>query len=62
MIKLLHPASIAFNISVLLFTSGCGLKGDLYIPDSEAAPAATAVESTDDRETESDTQADRASN
>ena len=46
------------NISILLLTNACGLKGDLYIPEKESPPTSPVTEPNDDGEAESETQAE----
>jgi predicted small lipoprotein YifL len=59
--KLLRKIAASSNILVLLLANGCGLKGDLYIPQKETTPASPVAESNDDGETESETKADSGS-
>jgi predicted small lipoprotein YifL len=56
--KLLRQIAAMLNISILLSISACGLKGDLYIPEIEAAATSPAADVSEDREAESETQAD----
>ncbi len=49
------------NMSFLLLTNGCGLKGDLYIPEKQPALTSPVAEPNDDGETESETQAEQDS-
>jgi predicted small lipoprotein YifL len=52
--KLLRNIFASLNVAILLMGSGCGLKGDLYIPEKEPASAGSVSESSDDSD-ESDT-------
>lgn len=56
--KLLRQTAATLNISILLSISACGLKGDLYIPEEEAAATSPVLEDSEKREAESETQAD----
>jgi len=56
--NLLRNLTVSLNIALLLLANGCGLKGDLYIPEKETASTSPLAESDDDGEAESKTQAD----
>jgi len=56
--KFLRKLTASLIFGILLLTGGCGLKGDLYIPEKEPASAAPTNDSNEDPETESDTQSE----
>lgn len=56
--KLRRNFLTSLNIAILLLVSGCGLKGDLYIPEKEAASTAPVAGANDDSETESEKKTD----
>jgi predicted small lipoprotein YifL len=59
--KLLGNIFVPLSIAILLMGSGCGLKGDLYIPEKEPAsaePVSAPGDDSDDSKTDPETKAD----
>ena len=46
-------------MAILLFVSACGLKGDLYMPETESATEPQVVDSTQSEITDQDEVADK---
>ena len=58
MIRIAQPILALLAGAIVLSASGCGLKGDLYIPEEESAPTTPVDASDDDLEADSENQPD----
>ncbi len=58
MIRIAQPILALLAGAIVLWASGCGLKGDLYIPEEESAPTTPVDASDDDLEADSENQPD----